>query len=174
MKSKVYFKEEQRLDAWWVKLGMVLLLSVSLGPVYYGLIRQIGHGIPWGDKPMSDTGFIVFAVVLTVLMAVVVFLIFSSRLDTSVRLDGIHLTFFPFFKKRVIVRDRIERFKVRKYRPIMEYGGYGFRYSLRNGRAYNMKGNTGLQLYLVDGKRILIGTQRPEAIERAMEKMMRE
>jgi len=174
MKSKVYFEEEQKLDAWWVKFGMVLLLSVSLGPVYYGLIQQIGRGIPWGDKPMSDTGFIIFTVVLTLLMAVVAFLVFASKLNTSVRHDGIHLSFFPFFKKRVIAKDRIERFEVRKYRPIMEYGGYGLRYSLRNGRAYNMKGNTGLQLYLVDGKKILVGTQRSDAIKRAMEKMMSE
>jgi chaperone required for assembly of F1-ATPase len=37
-----------------------------------------------------------------------------------------------------------------------------------------MKGNTGLQLYLVDGKKMLVGTQRPDAIKRAMEKMMSE
>ena len=172
MRSKVYFEEEQKLDAWWVKLGVVLLLAVSLGPVYYGLIKQIVYGIPWGDKPMPNTGFIILGIVLTLVMAAVTFLILGSKLNTSVRHDGIHLSFFPFFKARVIAKERIEKFEVRKYKPLMEYGGYGLRYSLRNGKAYNMKGNTGLQLYLVDSKKLLIGTQRPDALRRAMEKMM--
>jgi hypothetical protein len=104
MKSKVYFEEEQKLDAWWVKFGMVLLLSVSLGPVYYGLIQQIGRGIPWGDKPMSDTGFIIFTVVLTLLMAVVVFLVFASKLNTSDGTTEYICLSFRFSKKELLPR----------------------------------------------------------------------
>ena len=37
-----------------------------------------------------------------------------------------------------------------------------------------IKGKTGVQLYLKDGSKLLIGTQRAEAIRRAMDKIMKE
>jgi hypothetical protein len=55
--------------------------------------------------------------------------------------------------------------EVRKYSPIKEYGGWGFRYGFKNGKAYNISGNMGLQLILKNGDRILIGTQKPEELE---------
>jgi hypothetical protein len=42
------------------------------------------------------------------------------------------------------------------------------------GITYNIMGHIGLQLYLSDGKKLLIGTQRPEAMKRAMKKLMEE
>jgi len=40
------------------------------------------------------------------------------------------------------------------------------------GKAYNVRGNIGLQLYLQDGKKVLIGTQRGDAFLRAINKLM--
>jgi hypothetical protein len=172
MKERVYFKEEQKLDVWWMKILVLFILLASLGPVYYGLYNQLTLGEPWGDKPMSDTGLVILSVSLTVIMMGVLFLVFGSKLTTEVRPDGIYLSFFPFFKNRFYPKERIEKFMIRKYRPVMEYGGYGIRYSVKHGRAYNMSGNTGLQLIFTDGKKLLVGTQRPEPLKRAMEKMM--
>jgi hypothetical protein len=55
----------------------------------------------------------------------------------------------------------------------MEYGGWGIRYG-RKGRAYNVSGNMGLDLTLKPSKSFLIGTQTPDSIRYAMEKLMRE
>ncbi len=49
--------------------------------------------------------------------------------------------------------------------------GYGWG---KSGSAFNVKGNIGLQLYLKNGKKVLFGTQRPDALKRAMDKMMKE
>ncbi len=174
MRSKVFFEEEQKMNIWWLKLLMIVVVIVSLGPFYYGLVKQLAFGIPWGDNPMPDAGLVIFSIIMTVIMAGVLFLVFGSKLKTEIRDDGIHFSYFPFFKNRFIARERIDGFEIRKYSPIMEYGGYGLRYSLSDGRVYNMSGNTGLQLYLVDGKKVLIGTQRPDAIKRAMEKLISE
>jgi hypothetical protein len=165
MKTKIYFKEEQKLDVWWLKVLIVGLLFVSLGPIYYGLITQLSTGVPWGDEPMSDTGLIIVSVVVTLIMAGVIFFMFFSKLTTLVRGDGIHLSFFPFFREKIISPNKIERYEVRKYKPLLEYGGYGMKRSLRHGKAYNMSGNIGLQLYFSNGKRLLIGTKRPDAIK---------
>ncbi len=169
-----YFKEEQKLDVWWLKILIIALLIVSLEPIYFGLITQLSTGEPWGDKPMSDTGLIITAVVVTAVMAGVVFLMFFSKLSILIRGDGIHVSFFPFFREKIFSPDKIERYEVRKFKPIAEYGGYGLRYSIRHGKAYNMSGNMGLQLYFNDGKKLLIGTKRSEALKRAMDKLMSE
>ncbi|RLD91188.1 MAG: hypothetical protein DRJ09_01945 [Bacteroidetes bacterium] len=89
-----------------------------------------------------------------------------------IKKDGIHLKFKPIYiKERVIKRETIERFKVRKYKPVLDYGGWGIKQGSK-GRAINISGNIGLQLWLKNEKKLLIGTQRPEAIQRAMNKMM--
>jgi hypothetical protein len=40
------------------------------------------------------------------------------------------------------------------------------------GKAYSVKGNIGLKLILKNGKIILLGSQRAQALSYAMEKMM--
>lgn len=55
----------------------------------------------------------------------------------------------------------MEKCYVRTYSPIREYGGWGFRQALgEKGKAYNVKGNKGIQIQLKTGKNILIGTQK--------------
>ncbi len=44
-----------------------------------------------------------------------------------------------------------------------EYGGWGIRYGMK-GMAYNVSGNRGVQLEFETGKRLLIGSQRPEEL----------
>jgi hypothetical protein len=49
--------------------------------------------------------------------------------------------------------------EVRTYSPLREYGGWGIR-GPRKRRAYNVSGDEGVQLVLVDGCVVLIGSQR--------------
>jgi hypothetical protein len=49
----------------------------------------------------------------------------------------------------------------------MGYGGWGIKRGI-GGLAYNVSGNQGLQLVLTDGRKILIGTQKPEQFINAM------
>lgn len=57
----------------------------------------------------------------------------------------------------------------RTYNPLMEYGGWGIRYGLQ-GRAFNMRGDQGVQLELRSGQRVLIGSQDPDALAEAIRK----
>jgi hypothetical protein len=63
----------------------------------------------------------------------------------------------------------IDQIYVREYSPLAEYGGWGIRYS-RNGRAYNVRGNKGIQISKKNGKRILLGTQHPDEVAIALRK----
>ena len=53
----------------------------------------------------------------------------------------------------------------------MEYGGWGYRISPRNGKAFNIKGSWGLQLVLSNGDKLLLGTQKPEELKKAIEQL---
>jgi hypothetical protein len=95
------------------------------------------------------------------------------KLQTEVRTDGIYVRFFPFHVhfKRFAAED-LSEYYARQYKPIREYGGWGIRYSLRNGKAYNVRGNKGVQLVFSTGKKLLIGSQNPEQLEAAIHSIM--
>ena len=91
---------------------------------------------------------------------------FTTRIDN----EGIYYQFYPFhLREKKISWDEIDTIYVRKYKPIIEYGGWGIRIKpFKKDIAYNIWGNWGLQIEKSDGKRILLGTQRPEDIKRAI------
>ena len=177
--EKILFKEEQKFGP---MMQLVLLPGLIFTLVIFGIgfYKQLYLGEPWGNEPMSDTGLIItFIVVLTFLSGLSVLFI-KMNLITEIRNDGIYIKYPPLINKfKIIKPDSIEKFEVRKYNAFREYGGYGIkgmkhkRRSRSKGIAYNVSGNIGLQLYLNDGKKILIGTQRSEAIRYAMDKMMK-
>jgi hypothetical protein len=167
-----YFKEEQRFNQLWLKLILYGSTLAALGPLYYGTIMQIGNGEPWGNKPISNTGLLIMDLLITLLMAGILYLVFGTKLITIIKPDGIHIIFKPFLiKEKIIEPHTIESYEVKKYKPVADYGGWGVKQG-RKGKVYNANGNIGLQLLLKGNKRLLIGTQRPEAIKRAMEKLM--
>lgn len=145
------YRESQKFNQWWVWLILFATLSLGNWAGYYEYMNGGGA-----------TGLIISAAISTlalILMAVL-------ELRTTVTTDGIQIGFWPFHKKRIF-RSEIESARVRKYAPIGEYGGWGYRVG-KAGTAYNMMGDQGLQLVLKDGKQILIGTQNPEALDTLM------
>jgi hypothetical protein len=174
--DKVLFREEQRFTQVWIWVLLITCFLVGVVPIWYGVYQQVYLGKPFGDHPGSDTGLIIVAIFTTLLMFGILLLFRLSKLITEIREDGIHFRFPPFILKwRMISREEIERYTVGKYSPVGEYGGWGVRYSFRKyGRAYNISGNQGLRLYLKNGKVLLLGTQRSQALSFAMQKMMKE
>ncbi|MES2389410.1 MAG: hypothetical protein V4543_15515, partial [Bacteroidota bacterium] len=66
--------------------------------------------------------------------------------------------------------DKTAKAYIRTYSPMGEYGGWGIRYGINKGWLYNVSGNMGLQLELLDGKKVLIGTRKPDEIIAALRK----
>jgi hypothetical protein len=173
--NRPLYKETQTFRQPW--MWFIIFIATAATVIFFaiGINRQIIHGQPYGDNPMSDTGLIVMGFFSLLIMAAVIFLVLKAKLIIEITEHAIIFRFPPFINKsRVINRNEIDRFEVRKYKPIREYGGWGIRLGMRkSGIAYNVHGSTGLQLYLVNGRKILLGTQRKDAIHSAMEKMIR-
>ena len=154
-----YFTETQRFRQLWIWALLTGLLVLFI----WAFVQQIILGIPWGNNPASDTGLILFC--LIPLGIVVLFLI--ARLETRIDRMGISYRFLPFHRKwRLIEWSTVGRAYIRKYNSIAEFGGWGIRFGLKGGKAYNVSGNHGLQLELKNGKKLLIGTRKPEELSK--------
>ncbi|WP_321995493.1 hypothetical protein [Draconibacterium orientale] len=169
--KKLLFKEEQEFDKRWLWLLMLVAVFAVAIPFFRGIYFLTAENPP-GDNPMTTGGLIVAGV--TVLVLVVIFaLMFRAKLKTKITADKLSVCFPPFvWKWKAFDPSEIERYEIRQYHPKREYGGRGIKRRLRKGTAWTVTGRIGLQLYMKNGKRFLIGTQKQQALEHAMHKLM--
>jgi hypothetical protein len=179
MKEEIVFFERQKMF-----LFAFLCLGVALFFIYE-TISQIVYGKTFGDNPSSDTGLIIGSAVLLFITA----LLFSVSLKTTVNKEGIYVKLFPFnIRYQYFPWESITKSYIRKYKPIMEYGGWGIKvgsifqrrgpgfrcrlglHSKRND-AFTVSGNMGLQLEFVSGRKLLIGTHKPEELAETLRKL---
>ncbi len=172
--EKLLFREEQRFSQWWLWTLLLSVFAVAVGPLWYGLIFQLSTGNPWGTNPAGDGVLAVTTVFVTLVMGVILWLFLAMRLQIEINTGGLRFRYLPLVRKwRNIRREEIMRFEVGTYRPVAEYGGWGIRGGKgKYGKAFNVSGNVGLKLFLSNGKFLLLGTQRSQAMLAAMKKMM--
>lgn len=89
------------------------------------------------------------------------------RMTTYVAPDRLRVTIVPFPRKSWPVSE-IASCEAVTYRPLVHYGGWGWKWSLRRGPAYTMRGNRGVMVRRTNGKQFLIGSQRPEELAAAI------
>ena len=159
---QVYFREVQRFRQLWI---WIPLLFVA-GLLWYLFIKQIIFRVPVGARPAPDAVLVLFWLLLGVGLPL---LFHALKMVTEVHNDGVYVNIYKPVK---IPFDTILKYEIRSYKPIREYGGWGIRYGL-SGKAYNVSGNRGVQLELEKGKKLLIGSQKPEELLMAMESAMK-
>ena len=153
------FKEEQRFRQVWLMVLLGFSLLVPVGLIINEYIKD--------NTSMTTNEFLgsLIGIIASVL------LIFIFKLSTRIDEKGIHYQFFPFyFSMKTLLWSEITKAEVRTYDPIGEYGGWGLRYSFnkKKGNAVNVSGDIGIQLTLKNGKKLLIGTQKKEAVSRVL------
>ena len=146
------FYETQQFRQLWVWTIILLVMFALITPIFFGVIG------------------ILLSIVLVTFSFGFIFLFWKMKLITTIKEDGINIIFVPF-TNFIIPFSKIKYYKIREYRPIIEYGGWGIRFN-KSGKAYTVCGTTGLQISLLNGKEILIGTQRPDPILESLNKKM--
>lgn len=170
--GRVLFSEEQRFTQWWLRVILILSLLSVFAPFVYGIYLQEVLHKPPGENPMTTEGLISTGISTLILVGIIIVLFVYARLKTRITTEYVMVAFPPFFRKwKKFSTAEIEKIEVRTYRAIREYGGYGVKRKIRYGQSYTVSGKTGLQLYLKDGKKVLIGTQKKQAMKYAMEKL---
>lgn len=164
--NDVIFTEVQRF-ALWLRLSLVFLAVFMAGLCRFalrGIASERGSA-----GAMLTVFFVVFMIILPVAVAILFLVV---RLETEVRSDGLYVRLFPFhIRYKKFTTEDLSECCARTYRPILEYGGWGIRYG-KNGKAYNVSGNQGVQLVLKTGKPLLIGSQKPDELAEAINSIM--
>lgn len=156
------FKEEQRFTQTWLIVLLVISISIPIILMTQEYVK---------DKSSFDTT--TYLMTLLGLLCSVAF-IFLFKLNTRIDELGIHYQFFPFhLSYRTKSWTEVQQAYVRKYDAITEFGGWGLKggalWKKDKGKAINVSGDIGIQLEFLDGKKLLIGTQKEQEAMRVLE-----
>ncbi len=127
----------------------------------------------------NDSNDNLLAILISGGLVVLVFaFIHFIKLETIIDESGISYRFTPIHSKpKKVLWSQLKKCYVRKYSPILEFGGWGIRGLSKKGifdfkgkgRALNIAGDRGIQLEFIDGGQLLIGTQQAENAKRIIE-----
>lgn len=143
------FEEKQRFNQWWLYAIFALVLTVLLIAIY-----QNTDGLTNFRNPVLILGLLAATLPIG--------LILWMQLETRIDKEGIRVKYVPFrSSQKFFPWKEMEQCYVRKYNPLIEYGGWGMR-GLGIKKAYNVTGNLGIQIVTRDKKNFLIGTKHPD------------
>ncbi|MHC4544645.1 MAG: DUF6141 family protein [Planctomycetota bacterium] len=164
------FREVQAFGPW-LRWLLVVLTAVSFAIFAIALWETI-------TNPETPDIFVptLLSIIAMAIPIAVTILFFILKLETEVRSDGLYVRFYPMhIRFRKFTRKELAEHYCRTYKPIREYGGWGIRCSFTGkGKAYNVSGNQGVQLVLTNGKKLLIGSQQPDELIAAIDKMLKQ
>ncbi len=149
MADESLFHEEQHFRSRWVWA----LLAVADAPLIAVLVltRIISYSL------------LVAAIVVTLIAA----LFLAARLVVDVTDDEITISFHFLWPTRRIRIAEVKTAHATTYNSLLEYGGYGVRLGFK-GWAFNTGGSEGVHVETNDGKRVMIGSRRANALEDAI------
>jgi hypothetical protein len=150
------FREDQRFTQRWL-WALVVVAAVA---VWVFVVAQlVGSG---GD----EAGWVL--VIVAVVVGVGLPVLFAvARLTVEVFADRVEIRFRPFVR-RTIALDSVVDAEAVTYSAVREYGGWGVKGWSRRKVAYNVRGDRGVLLTLVDGRTVLLGSQRAADLEAAI------
>ncbi len=91
---------------------------------------------------------------------------FILPMHTAVVPEEVQIRFGRRTRFRIPLKHVVRAY-YREYSPLAEFGGWGIRFGTE-GRAFNLRGNRGVQLELKSGRKVLIGSQRAEELAEAI------
>jgi hypothetical protein len=159
------YREEQRFG-WWVYALLVVMIGMAWA-IFEGR-GMVRPGI-FGQRAQQ-----LFLAVSAGMALPIVFTLGVLRMTTVVTPSDVRVWFgfFPTYKRSMSMAS-IARVEVVQYRPIADCGGWGIRVGRDGEKVLNARGNRGVRFHLIDGSRVLIGSQRPEELALAVEGALR-
>jgi hypothetical protein len=158
----VVFTEVQKFSSVWLFLLLAIVVIVLIRGFVAIVIAQDSKKIK-----LLLLSIFLLPIGLTVLTL-------CMQLQTRIDASGIYYRFYPVhIHEHKIDWSNVDSAYVCTYRPVAEYGGWGIRRGC-NGRAYNAAGDQGLQIVFKNGKRLLLGTQKPQEIKEALSSLTKE
>lgn len=133
----------------WAFIAVIGVVSLSWSSV---------NGVVWGT------------VIGLVVLLLTVALLYSIRLTTEVRENGVYIQFSPFHRSfRRIPSAQIERVEVIEF-GLLTYGGIGIRWN-PNTIAYMTSRGSGIKIDRPDATSVVIGSQDAETLARTVDNL---
>ena len=162
------FQEVQRFDQTWLKLVLFAVAGAALCVIIAGIYIQLIRGIPFGNNPVPDGALVLLNLVMFLLGVVLPLSVLHLKIEVRLDDKALSAVMWPL-SRRMIPLEEIVAWEAKDYRPLRDFGGWGIRYSGKLGCwAYNVKGNRGVFLEMIGGKKVLIGSQRAEELAEAI------
>ncbi|WP_404900463.1 DUF6141 family protein [Priestia filamentosa] len=160
----VIFREVQRPRQIWIWI-VILAIAVFM---WYIFITQVIFGISMGDNPAPNAVLLILWLIFGV--AFPLGLLGFMKLITEVREDGIYIRFAPFHirYKAFLFKDMVSYTSI-KYNSFTRFGGWGIRINFKGETAYNMGGDQGVELQLNRNKTVVVGSQNPNGVVKAID-----
>lgn len=152
--EKILFSETQRLTQWWLWLLLFAILGAMIFKADLAFIIE-----NFGFEKLKS-------LIPALLWCFIMIFIYSFKLQTIITDKAIYFKYSPFHLKfKKFPSQTIIGLKICKYRPIVDYLGWGIRVSLSTGKiAYTTSGDIGLEISLSNQSIYLLGTQKKEEI----------
>lgn len=147
-----------------MKSYLWILLLILFGFNVYSMNNEINdNNTTWLDSVTPSSNFfnVEYMIILFVWL-LVLFLLTSAHLKWSISNEKFEYSFFPFIRKRNIQTNSIKEIKIIKINPILDFGGWGIRYSRKYGRAYTTSGRYVLHLEFGENKKLNLTVTNPE------------
>jgi len=159
----IIFKEKQYFPKWtWI---IVIVITLLFWGIFY---VQIVLGKEVGTNPMSDIGVVIMTIIFGVIFPLLSLFIGVEILGTK---KEIIIRINPFYKKRISLED-ITKINHIEVNPVQQFGGWGIRW---NGQklGYIFEGNSGIEIYLKNGKSYVISSKKSEQLFGALEDILK-
>ncbi|MCL4467921.1 MAG: DUF6141 family protein [Deltaproteobacteria bacterium] len=165
----VIFQESQKFSHTFVWMGVIIVFLVFAGLTGYDLAIHLAMRPPFAGKTIPHSALMIMGIAQILTILFIFGILYTAQLMTEVRTDGLYIRFKPFHASyRRFGFESLKTYTACTYRPIMDYGGYGIHRGWK-GWAYNVSGNSGVQIDLVNGKKIMIGSQKSEELVHALD-----
>jgi hypothetical protein len=163
----IVYREEQNFD-WRAYALLIAAECLFWAALFYKIFRHPQPAALLNHHTLDLGAAIAFCVGFPLIL-VVGFL----RMTTEVTPIDLRVWFgwIPTYRRSVPVAT-IVRLEVVTYRPLADYWGWGIRSGRDGERVLNARGDRGVRIDLADGTRLLIGSQRPEALALVLEQAM--
>ena len=159
--SKTCYKEEQRFRRWEV---FALLAMLMIGASYHFIDLYLSGGY---DLFLLTLQYALVAIILTGALAY----LWSIRLVLKIDKESIQYQFFPLhYRKHKLKWEEIEHLEFIEMPVSAELSGWAVRLGTWE-RMFSVSGRTGLSLSLKNGQQLFIGTQHPEELKAALDRI---
>ena len=170
----VYFKEEQRLGQWKIWIVLMMVNLAVLGTLLKILYERFALHKTLDTLPISEGYVMIISLLSVSILLLANVILYLSKLEVKIDRHQLSYRYPPYVNSwKRVKKEELKAAYMRKYDPVGEFGGWGYKVHFRkNNQGLSTHGNVGLQLVFVNGKKILLGTQKPDVLEKVMWEFM--